>query len=98
LHSRYREQICRRRDYLKEFAPRPKWELLPDGRSARAVAAPAKAVVAAKGLVGSRVAILLGLGETTDDASLYALSIPEARHLVQMVQGALDAAPPKSPY
>jgi len=96
LHSSYRKQICRRRDYLAAYAPRPRVMPLPDGRRAEVRAEPAKAVAAAKGLVGARVYMILGLGDTLDDATFFALSVPEARELVSIVQNALDAPAPRA--
>jgi len=96
LHSSYRKQICRRRDYLAAYAPRPRITPLPDGRRAQVRAEPAKAVVAAKGLVGARVYLILGLGDSIDDAAFFALSVPEARALVSIVQDALDAPAPRA--
>jgi hypothetical protein len=55
-----------------------------------------RAVAAAKGVVadGSRIMVLVGLGGELDDAAFYALSIPDAHELVNMVRGALDSPMP----
>lgn len=99
LHSRFRAGLIAQRDALLEIARgRRNWSMLDDGHTARFNAAPVKAVTAGKAVVaeGNRVMVLVGLGEHFDDASFFALSIPDARELVRMVQDALDA-PPRRP-
>ena len=41
--------------------------------------------------------VLVGLGEHFDDASFFALSIPDGHELVRMLQRALDAPLPSQP-
>ena len=98
LHSRFRSGLVAQRDALLEIeSRRRKWSMLDDGRTARVHAAPVKVVVAGKGIVaeGNRATVLVGLGDHLDDASFFALSIPDAHELVRMVQHALDAPLPR---
>jgi hypothetical protein len=39
--------------------------------------------------------VMVGLGCEIEDASFFALSIPEARNLVRIVQAALDSPAPR---
>jgi hypothetical protein len=55
-----------------------------------------KPVTATKAVVGSgRLLVVIGLGTGLDDAAFFSLSVLDARGLVDMVQEALDAPPPR---
>ena len=94
LHSASRARLCMRRERLVSMKPRHTWTMLPDGRRAQVEAAPVKAVATAKGLVGTRAMLLVGLGEELEDASFFALTIPDAHDLARMLRSALDTPAP----
>jgi hypothetical protein len=50
-----------------------------------------------KGLIadGGRATVIVGFGDRVDDASYFALSIPDAHELVRIVRHALDAPLPR---
>ena len=97
LHSRIRSQLITRRDSLHRYDEQHRpWSVRDDGHSTEVRARRVKALVAAKGLEGDtpRALVMIGLGDDIEDASFFGLSIPDARHLVTMVQRALDSSLP----
>jgi hypothetical protein len=99
LHSRFRSRLIMQRDARATWQrDRRRWWLLEDGRTASVRAAPVKVVLATKGLIADqgRAMVILGLGDNLDEASFFALTIPEAHGLVRSVQGALDAPLPRN--
>lgn len=97
LHSDVRTGLIARRDALVEIERRRRpWSILADGRTATLRVAAVKVVAAAKGVIagGHRAVVTIGLGGDLDDATFFALSIPDAYELVRMVQRALDDPPP----
>ncbi len=95
LHSKFRQLLCLRRDLVKQCTPRPKLIVLPGTGVVRIEAEQVKPVIVTKGMMGSRVGIVVGLGETMDDADFFGLSVPDARELAQQLQNALDAPAPR---
>jgi hypothetical protein len=91
LHSRYRSHLLERRDaYVKAILRERTWHVAPEG-TARVRASPMHPLTAAKGWVGDRVMIVAGFGDELETATFHALGITEARHLVMLLQRALDA-------
>jgi hypothetical protein len=95
LHSRYRDQLCRRRDYLKESAPKPALTRDRERGQIHANAQLASPVFAAKGVADGKLVVMFGFGDEVDDATVYGMSITEAREFVRMLQAALDAPSPR---
>ena len=100
LHSRFRAGLVRQRDSMLDVARnRRTWSVRGDGPTVlvHAKVHHAKAVTAVKGTLaeGSRATVLVGFGDEVEDATYYALSVPEAHDLARMLEHALDAPLPR---
>ncbi len=101
LHSEFRQLVIRQRDAVTKLTTPPrKWTTMEDGRSVRFAAEPVKVVLTAKGHVqgASRLMVLLALGDDLEDASYFALSVPDAHQLVSRLQSALDDPAPHAAH
>ena len=104
LHSRTRRWLIDTRTKLteqaadmlaKQSARRPLRDRGDGQVEVRGV--PAKPLIAAKGLSEEgRAIVMIGFGESDDDAKLFAVTIPDAHDLLAMVQRALDAPLPRA--
>jgi hypothetical protein len=101
LHSRCRASLIAHRDAMLEVAGRRRsWSMQhTDGRIAHVnvKAEQTKVATVVKGLLADRgrATVIVGFGDHVEDASYFALSIPDARELVRMVQRALDGPLPR---
>jgi hypothetical protein len=102
LHSRFRAGLVRQRDSMLEIArSRRTWSVHGDGPTVlvHAKVHQSKGVTAVKGTLADegRATVLVGFGDDVEDATYYALSVPEAHDLARMLEHALDAPLPRHP-
>ncbi len=101
LHSRYRRSLIAQtaslNDYIVEHEERKRLArpmVQSEGQVRLRMVESEFAVAAKTNLRNGRHVVMLGLGGTvTDPDHLFALSIPEARRLLQSVQHAVDSTP-----
>jgi hypothetical protein len=99
LHSRYRKSLVIQRDIRLGVTPaRAQYSpvIALEGNRLIVAVEPIAVLGAAKSLPieGERHGICIVLGTELDNATCYALSIPDARKLVNCVQAALNDPPP----
>jgi hypothetical protein len=95
LHSKMRKHLIMSRDaILRVERERRRWSLAPDGQTVacRAARAGPLAVTRAHDAEADQAFVLVALGGPgveLDEADLYALSLPDARRLFEMLRQAL---------
>ena len=101
IHSRYRQQLITQRDLRMRYSDERRQQRPPvvslDGGNMVLSMEPITVLGAGKSLAldGERVGICIMLGDELNDATCYALSVPDAHKLVQCVQRALNDPPPQ---